>query len=501
MDDAAAKPTAKPKYLLVDRSQTRLLPLDYDCLIPADHPARGIWKLLEGIDLTAFDCDVRSFQGQAGRPRVSPLLLASLWIYGYRIGVPSARALERMMEWEPGLRWLCADQEVNHHTLSDFRVKDKSQLDTLLAKVLTALQQAGLVDLKLVTQDGTKIRTRAGRQSMQRRGTIERELQAARDYMDEMDRQASENEGLDERHRAAQARAAREQLARLEACLKELEAREQRTPAKKRDRIRISTSETEAPKMKHADGSYAPSRNVQFSTDAKAGVIVAVSVTTDANDSQQAEPAIVEIEKHCGQKPECLVADNGYATRGNVEALAESQVEFIAPWKEEKSRQAGAAAANGVDSAFTASVFFWDAEQKLFVCPAGKQLEYVKQGKYHGQSCEIYAAAAEDCGGCAHAPQCCGKKGGPRQVRRRVESEAMQTYLERMRDPKTQELYKRRSQVAETPHMRIKENWKWRRFSVRGLANSAKEAIWVALAYNVQVWTRLCWTGKTATAA
>ncbi|HYI94597.1 MAG TPA: transposase [Bryobacteraceae bacterium] len=135
MDDAATKPSAKPKYLPVDRSQTRLLPLDYDCLIPADHPARGIWKLLEGIDLTAFDCDVRSFQGQAGRPRVSPHLLASVWIYGYRIGVSSARALERMMRWEAGLRWLCADQEVNYHTLSDFRVKDKSQLDTLLASI------------------------------------------------------------------------------------------------------------------------------------------------------------------------------------------------------------------------------------------------------------------------------------------------------------------------------------------------------------------------------
>jgi hypothetical protein len=390
---------------------------------------------------------------------------------------------------------------VNHHTLSDFRIREKGQLDTLLAKVLTALQQAGLVDLKLVTQDGTKVRAQAGKQSLRRRGTIERELRAARDYLDEMDRQALENEALDERHRAAQARAAGERLDRLEACLQELEAREQRTPAPKRDQIRVSLSETDAPKMKHADGSYAPSRNVQFSTDAKAGVIVAVSVTTDANDFQQALPAIAAIEKNCGQKPECLLADNGYASRGNVEALAQSQVEFIAPWKDETSRQAGAAAASGVDSAFAASVFVWDTEQKLFTCPAGKPLKQIRQGKHHGQTCEIYAAAAEDCVGCASAKQCCGKKGGPRQVRRRVESEAMQTYLERMQDPKTQELYKRRSQVAETPHMRIKENWKWRRFSVRGLTKSAKEAIWIALAYNVQVWTRLCWTGKTATAA
>ncbi len=492
--------TAKPKYVRVDRSQIRLLAVDYDCLIPADHPARGIWKLLEGIDLTGFDCEVRSFQGQAGRPRISPHLLVSLWIYGYRIGVPSARALERMMSWEAGLRWLCADQEVNHHTLSDFRIRDKNQLDTLLAKVLTALQHAGLVDLKLVTQDGTKIRARAGKQSMHRRGTIERELRSARDYMDEMDRQVSENEALDERHRAAQARVASERVDRLEACLRELEAREQRTPANKRDRIRISTSETEAPKMKHADGSYAPSRNLQVSTDAKAGVIVAVSVTTDANDTQQAEPAIAAIEKNCGQKPKCLLADNGYASRANVEALTQSQVEFIAPWKDEKSRQAGAAAANRVDSAFAASMFVWDVEQKLFVCPAGKLLKQVRQGKHHGQICEIYAAAAEDCDGCVSAPQCCGRRSGPRQLWRRVESPAMQTYLERMRDPKTQEVYKRRSQIAETPHMRIKENWKWRRFSVRSLAKSAKEAIWVALAYNVHVWTRLCWTGKGAIA-
>lgn len=135
-------------------------------------------------------------------------------------------------------------------------------------------------------------------------------------------------------------------------------------------------------------------------------MIVAVSVTTDANDIQQAEPAIAGIEANCGEKPKCLLTDNGYASRANVEALTQSQVEFIATWKDEQSRQAGAAASNGVDSAFAASVFVWDAGQKLFVCPAGKQLKQTGQG----------------------------------------------------------------------------------------------EAIWVALAYNVQVWTGLCWTGKAATA-
>jgi hypothetical protein len=38
-----------------------------------------------------------------------------------------------------------------------------------------------------------------------------------------------------------------------------------------------------------------------------------------------------------------------------------------------------------------------------------------------------------------------------------------------------------------------KGTWKWRRFAVRGLVKTAKEALWLAIAYNVQQWIRLCW--------
>ena len=196
----------KPKYTLIDRSQIRLLPLDYDCLIPCSHAARGIWELLGRLNLTAFEADSRSFEGFVGRPGIAPQLLASLWIYGYSIGVASARALERMMSWEPGLRWLCADQEVNHHTLSDFRMVQKERLDDLFRQVLAVLQGEGLVDLKIVTQDGTKVRARAGKQSLHRRGTIEQQLALASRYMEEMDRRAEEDQAQDRRHIAAQQR-------------------------------------------------------------------------------------------------------------------------------------------------------------------------------------------------------------------------------------------------------------------------------------------------------
>lgn len=485
----------KPKYAAIDRSQMRFVPLDYERLIPQDHAARGIWELLERLDFTAFDSEARSFEGQAGRPRIEPRLLASVWIYGYSIGVASARALDRMMPWEPGLRWLCADSEINYHTLSDFRVSQQERLDKLFASVLRALDGEGLVDLELVTQDGTKVRARAGKQSLHRRAKIEHELALAREYMREMDRRACEDEAQDERRVAAQTRAARERVDRMQAALCELDDRKQEGNCAE---DRASTSETGAPKMKHNDGGYAPSRNVQLSVDSKSGVIVGVRVTTAPNDVGQLEPAVEQIEKNCGRKPKLMLADNGYATRHNVEAMSKRSIEFVAPWKDEKSRQAGVCATLGIATEFTPSAFAWDQQAGAFRCPAGNTLLPVGELTNHGQRHAIYSAARQDCASCAMAKGCCGKLGGPRRLRRVIESPAMAAYLERMSRPDKQALYKRRSVVAETPHMRIKENWGWRRFSVRGLANAAKEAIWVAIAYNIHVWTRLRWTARAA---
>jgi hypothetical protein len=140
----------------------------------------------------------------------------------------------------------------------------------------------------------------------------------------------------------------------------------------------------------------------------------------------------------------------------------------------------------------------WDEARQSFVCPAGQHLEQVKQRTHHGQRCEVYRARAEQCAACEQAPRCCGhlKPGMPRQIERVLEGAAMQEFTKRMEQPDQQALYRKRSGIAETPHMRWKGNWKWRRFSVRGLRKAGMEALWLALAYNAHVWTRVIWRTK-----
>jgi transposase len=490
-----ARLQAKPRYVRIDREQMFLAPVDVEALIPPGHRARAVWELAGKLDFSEWESGIEAREGSAGRPCFSPQLLASIWLYGYSIRIASARALSRMTAWEPGLRWLTGCMEINAHTLSDFRVDDKKRLDELFTSLVAVLRREGLIDLKIVTQDGTKVKARAGKQSMHRRGTIEKELEEARRHIEELDRQACADEAQDERRVAAQKRAARERVQRLENALQEMQKREEEKPASQRDQIRISSSEPEAGKMKHADGSWAPSHNVQVMTDSREKVIVGVSVSGDGNDKQQLIPEVEALVERMGDKPGCVLADGGYVSRENVEAMAQQGIELVAPVQQSTAREAGALAANGMDPEFGRSVFVWDEQRRIFLCPAGQLMEKVKTRKHHGQLCEVYSARAEQCAACEKAPRCCGhlKPAMPRQIERVLEGPAMQAFLERMEKPEKQELYKKRSAVAETPHMRWKGNWNWRRFSVRGLQKAAMEALWLAMAYNTQVWSRVIW--------
>jgi hypothetical protein len=73
----------------------------------------------------------------------------------------------------------------------------------------------------------------------------------------------------------------------------------------------VSESEADARNMKQPDGGWAPSYNVQVTTEAQSRMIVAIGVTTAANDTQELMPALERVKENCGAMPERIIADNG----------------------------------------------------------------------------------------------------------------------------------------------------------------------------------------------
>lgn len=478
-----------PNYIPINRAQMEWGVVDLESLVEADHPVRAIWDMSGRLDLSRFEQAMHNDDEQGGRPCWAPRLLFSVWVYGYSQGIASARALERLMEHEPALRWLCGGQRINHHTLSDFRVSDTEKLEDLIAQLLAALDQEQLIDLHTVAHDGTKIQARASRYSFHRVPTLRDRVKVARKLVRALDEQAAAGDqtACDEAKQVSRRRAAEEKLKRMEYALRKLE----REQSAGKDNRRISTSEPEARKMKQPDGGWVASYNVQISTEAKHRFIVGVRVTDARSDTNELGPALDVIRKWCRRQPRRVLADGGYSSRENVAALEEQNIELVAPWKDDDSREAGAAKRAGRDERFRASRFPLSRDGESLVCPEGKTLTATRERKHHGQLCVVYEARPEDCAECPSQSACCGKRGGARRIERVRENEAMQSYLQRMSDPQTQQIYRKRSELAEFPHMWIKGHWNFRRFSVWGKLNAAKEAIWAAMAYNIQHWIRL----------
>jgi transposase len=487
----------KPKFEFRNRSQVYLGPVDLEALIGAEHPARAIWALLETLDFSRFEEQILSREGQAGRAAVPPRLLAALWIYSYSEAIGSARALERMQAHEPGLRWLCADDPINHKTLSDFRTQHGEALDALFSEVLAAMERGGLVDLSTVAHDGTKVQAASGRSSFHRRPTLQESLKRAKRVVKKMKEQAMADgeEGADKKRQAAQQRAAQERLERTRRSLQELRKREKKAAPDQRAELRVSDSEPEARKMKLADGSFAPAYNVQISTETRSAIIVGVDATQQVNDTGQLVGAIRQIQRRTQRKPDKMLVDGGYATRENVEYASRKKILLYAPWKAEQQREAGALKRNGIAAEYGPSAFVQASGEDRLICPQGQPLERQGTARKHGQLKVIYEAAAATCGGCEKKAMCCPQdeiqRG--RRVDRVVESAAMNTYLDRMASEEGKQQYKQRSRFGEFPQMQIKSRMGLRRFHVRGLAKVRQEVKWWALAYNFAQWVRLGW--------
>src|SRR6202795_1307357 len=225
---------------------------------------------------------------------------------------PTARLTR--CEYDPAFQRLTGLQEVNYHTLADFRVEKQEELDGVFTQVLAALSKEGLVTLEQVMQDGTKIKALASTRSYQREGTIQGHLERARQRVEEMG--DPRNEASNPKIRQAQARARREQEAALESALEELQKLQERKGGKKaKSETRVSTSDPQARVMHHSDGGLSLSYNAQISTDAAHGLIVGVAVTQAAEDSAQLLPAVERIEERLEKKPQQMVADSSYSTR------------------------------------------------------------------------------------------------------------------------------------------------------------------------------------------
>jgi transposase len=496
--EAIAKgPTAgdcrKPRLKAVNRQQMMLRPVEVEKLVAEDHEVRAVWEFVGGVDLSGYYEAIESVEGEAGRSATDPQLLISLWLYAYSKGVSSGREISRLCEYDPAYQWLTGLEPINHHTLSDFRVRHKEVLDGLFIEVLGLLSAEGLISLERVMHDGSKVKACASGDTFRREERIRAHLELAREQVEAMGDPRTAEE-VSPRVAKARQRAVREKKERLELALREMgKIRATKSSKAEKGEVRVSMTDPEARVMKQSDGGYAPSYNVQISTDAKEKVIIGVGVSQSGSDYGELVPAVDRVEANVGQNPEQVVVDGGFTSRENILAMSGREVDLIGSMGTGVSQSAGQMKRRGVDAAFYPEAFRYDAISDTYLCPAGKVLRYHDEERRVGRTDYKYRASAGDCQSCCFKPKCCPQNTQGRSVVRGVDDPVVVAHKEKMETEEAKQIYRQRGAVAEFPNAWIKEKMGLRQFRLRGLIKVGMEVLWACLAYNIQQWIRLRW--------
>jgi transposase len=489
------RPRGPAKLQPIDREQSFWRPVVVEELVPPEHKVRAIWDLTGQLDLSAWLTPIRSRQGRAGRAAWDPRLLLSVWIYAYSEQVSSAREIERLMAYEPGLMWLAGLGQINYHTLADFRAEYGEQLKQLLVQLLGVLSQAGYVKLERVAHDGTKVRAQAGADSFRGEKTLREELAKAEEVVKELEKASEgEAEGGQKRREAARRRAAEERRQKMELAVTELEKiRGSKKTEGERESARVSLTEPESRVMKHGDNAMAPSYNVQISTDDAAKIIVGVQVTQCSSDSGSLLPAMEEIHANLGKYPQQVVADGGYGNQANIVGMKDKQIDFYSSLPEVEVRQAASMKAAGIDPGFGPSAFVILEQTEGLRCPAGKTLAYVGKSQKREDVYARYQVQGGECQDCEFQKQCCPRRPERgRMVSIRISEHVEEdAFREKMGQAEAQAIYRTRGEVAEFPHCWIKEKLGMRKLRLRGLAKATIEVLWGVLTYNVLQYLRL----------
>ena len=342
--------------------QALLFPVDLNEWLPKGHPTHFVNDVVGRLDLSAI---YASYDELRGSPPYDPRMMVKVWVYALMKGVRSSRKIERALYEDVGFRFLSANQQPDHWTISEFRKRHHKALGGLFEQTVRMAAEAGLVKMGQVAIDGTKIKANASKHSAMSysymkkeeerlRGEIERMLREA----EETDRREDEEYGDDsgwelpkelrtpegrleaikkaeaELEREARERFEREQAERrkeAESKGKTFKPAKDPEAAKPRPRDQRNFTDPDSRIMVSSDKAFIQGYNAQAAVDVKTQIIVAADLGNQANDSTYLPGQVEQVVRNTGRRPKEVSADAGYYSDPNVGLLEGKKIQALIP--------------------------------------------------------------------------------------------------------------------------------------------------------------------------
>ncbi len=136
-----------------------LLPPSLDELIAADHPVRIVNKVIDQINIDPL---IKKYKA-GGTSSFHPRMLLKVLVFAYINNIYSSRKIEEALQQNISFMWLSAMNTPDHNTINRFRSdRLKDLLQQIFTQVVQLLITEGLLNIKELYVDGTKIEAAAG---------------------------------------------------------------------------------------------------------------------------------------------------------------------------------------------------------------------------------------------------------------------------------------------------------------------------------------------------
>lgn len=466
-----------------EQDQMYLLPPSLKDFIDESHPAHVIDDLIEAMDLTVLE----KHYGPMGQPAYQPRMMLKLILYGYTVGIFSARKLTRACMENLAFQYLSGMQKPAFKTFIEFRSRHREDLREVFIQTVKLARTLGLAKLGQVALDGSKIRANTSKHKAMSYGRMkeeEKRLKAEIESLlkkgEEIDEQENQEFGADE-----DGYSLKDELARRESRMKKiceakasLEERERREHPEEPidDKKQISFADKEARCFsKKGEGTHYV-YNGQAAVDMESQIIVENHIENTVSDAGAARETIENMKKEIGEKPEKLVMDSGYANTGTLKNCRADEVEPVcSPAREQTDVvKAGKKKRDNIVERLT-----YDAEQDKFRCCHGTIFELDHWNEEHTRA--IYRSQVSAGCSCGHGKN---KRGTFLYV---YESHIARRELQRIYErPENQAVYRRRKCTVEPVFGQIKFGMGFQRFLYRGTKNVRSEWNVVCAALNLK---------------
>ena len=154
----------------------------YQLGLPSDDPVYTLIKVLEDLDYSGL----LSQSSQKGRKGYNPIMMFAVLLYANMRGVRAVDRIVELCERDLGFIWLTKGKKPKRDAFYDFIGKRLTNeiLDDLHYQFLRRLEKEGLVTLKALFIDGTKMEANANRYTFVWRGSINYHLAGLLDSID-----------------------------------------------------------------------------------------------------------------------------------------------------------------------------------------------------------------------------------------------------------------------------------------------------------------------------